>query len=52
MCFFFNFYKHVCVSFWQQELVKEASTKIRRYYGNNYKYGAAAKTICKFPVYS
>ncbi|ROL50020.1 Carboxypeptidase B2 [Anabarilius grahami] len=28
-----------------QELVKEASTKIRRYYRNNYKYGASAKTI-------
>nr|AAH95834.2 Zgc:112493 protein [Danio rerio] len=31
------------------ELVKEASTKIRRYYRNNYKYGSGAKTIYLAP---
>uniref|UniRef100_A0A673GXT8 Carboxypeptidase B2 n=1 Tax=Sinocyclocheilus rhinocerous TaxID=307959 RepID=A0A673GXT8_9TELE len=31
------------------EVVKEASTKIRRYYRNNYKYGPGAKTIYLAP---
>ncbi|XP_038575066.1 carboxypeptidase B2 [Micropterus salmoides] len=31
------------------EMVKEASQKIKRYYQNNYKYGAGAKTIYLAP---
>lgn len=30
------------------EMVQEAAQKIRRYYRNTYRYGAGAKTICKY----
>lgn len=32
-------------------MVQEAAQKIRRYYRNRYKYGAGAKTICKYEKY-
>lgn len=35
-------------AFSKLEMVQEAAQKIRRYYRNTYRYGAGAKTICKY----
>lgn len=35
-------------AFSKLEMVQEASQKIRRFYRSMYKYGAGAKTICKY----
>lgn len=35
-------------TFSKLEMAEEAAQKIRRYYRNAYKYGAGAKTICKY----
>lgn len=34
--------------FFKSEMAQEAAQKIKRYYKNTYKYGAGAKTICKW----